>query len=255
MFNDHVREAIGIHHNTIYVALQGSQNYKLNYENSDIDTKAILVPTLKEISRNTRPISTTYVRSNNEHIDFKDIRLIFNCYRKQNINFIETLFSTQWWGDSYYLPEIGKLRYEAANIAYYDRDAAIRCMAGMAYEKYHALYKPYPAQVEDIEKFGYAPKQLHHLVRLVEFMERYIKGVPYAECLISEQREYLIELKRGVIPYDKVQELADSALLQIDQMKTLYLTKPHPKDEKTGKLLDNIQYTIIEKALRKEILQ
>lgn len=255
MFNDHVREATSIHHNTIYVALQGSQNYKLNYENSDIDTKAIVVPTLKEVTRATQPLSTTHVRENNEHIDFKDIRLMFNCYKKQNINFIETLFATEWWCHRDYLAEIGKLRYEASRIAYYNRDAAVKCMAGMAYEKYHALYKPYPAQVDDIEKFGYAPKQLHHLVRLVEFMERYIKGVPYAECLISQQREYLIELKRGVTPFNKVQELADFALSQIDQMKVDYLANPHPKDEEIGKLLDDIQYEIIKKALRKEILE
>lgn len=255
MFNDHVQEAVDIHKNTIYIALQGSQNYKLNYENSDIDTKAIIVPTLNEIAKAAKPISTTHVRENNEHIDFKDVRLMFNCYKKQNINFIETLFSTKWWCDKEYVAEIGKLRYEAPRIAYYDTAAAVKCMAGMAYEKYHALYKPYPAQVDDIEKFGYAPKQLHHLVRLVEFMERYIKGVPYAECLISEQRDYLIELKRGITPFDKVQELADSALSQIDQMKTDYLAKPHPKNEEIGKLLDDIQYEIIVKALRKEILK
>ena len=64
------------------IFLQGSQNYDLDYEGSDIDTKLIVCPTFKEIAFNKKPISTTHVMENNEHIDFKDIRLYINEFRK-----------------------------------------------------------------------------------------------------------------------------------------------------------------------------
>ena len=49
--------------------LQGSQNYLLDYEESDIDTKLIVVPTFKDIALARKPVSTTHIRENDEHID------------------------------------------------------------------------------------------------------------------------------------------------------------------------------------------
>jgi predicted nucleotidyltransferase len=72
------------------VFLQGSQNYGLQYEESDIDTKAIILQKFDDFVLNNKPISTTLILDSNEHIDLKDIRLMFECFKKQNINFIET---------------------------------------------------------------------------------------------------------------------------------------------------------------------
>ena len=77
----------------IYIALQGSQNYNLEYEDSDIDSKVIVTPNLRDVVENRKPVSTTHVCKNDEHIDLKDIRLMFDCFKKQNINFIEILFT------------------------------------------------------------------------------------------------------------------------------------------------------------------
>ena len=66
------------------IFLQGSQNYGLDYENSDIDTKIIVLPSFEDIILNKQPISTTSVLPNDEHLDVKDIRLMFDCFKKQN---------------------------------------------------------------------------------------------------------------------------------------------------------------------------
>ena len=79
--------------NIVGIFLQGSQNYGLETEDSDIDTKLITTPTLNDFIYNRKPISTTHFRANGEHIDFKDIRLMFDTFRKQNLNFIEILFT------------------------------------------------------------------------------------------------------------------------------------------------------------------
>lgn len=65
------------------VFLQGSRNYELDYEGSDIDTKLIVVPNFKNICFNEKPVSTTYVRTDEEHTDWKDIRLYMETFRKQ----------------------------------------------------------------------------------------------------------------------------------------------------------------------------
>lgn len=41
--------------------LQGSQNYKLDYEDSDIDTKAIVLPSFSDFVLTRKPVSTTHV--------------------------------------------------------------------------------------------------------------------------------------------------------------------------------------------------
>ena len=92
---DHYNEALEYFpkNNIVGIFLQGSQNYRLETEFSDVDTKLMVTPTLDEICFNRAPHSTTHVRANDEHIDFKDIRLMLQTFRKQNLNFLEILFT------------------------------------------------------------------------------------------------------------------------------------------------------------------
>ena len=68
------------------LCLQGSQNYGLDIYTdeykSDIDTKVIIIPSLEDVVMNRKPISTTHVLPNNEHLDIKDIRLYFDNFKK-----------------------------------------------------------------------------------------------------------------------------------------------------------------------------
>lgn len=139
----------------LYLSLAGSQNYNLDYEYSDIDTKAMVVPTLRDVVLNNKPVSTTHVMENNEHCDLKDIRLMFENFKKQNINFLEVLFSPYYWVDERYEEEFEQLRAHAEEIAHYNENVAVKCMLGMAKEKYKAMEHPYPTLIDKIEKYGY----------------------------------------------------------------------------------------------------
>ena len=77
------------------VFLQGSQNYKLDNEQSDIDTKAIVLPTFDDFIDNRPAVSTKLIVGNNEQMDVKDIRVMFEVLKKSNINFLEILFTQQ----------------------------------------------------------------------------------------------------------------------------------------------------------------
>ena len=71
---------------------QGSGNYGLDYEGSDVDTKLIVTPTFEDIAMNKKAVSTTHIRENEEHIDFKDIRLYIQTFRKQIRNRFKILY-------------------------------------------------------------------------------------------------------------------------------------------------------------------
>lgn len=233
------------------IFLQGSQNYGLDVPGSDVDTKLIVTPTFEEIAFNKKPHSTTHVRANDEHIDFKDIRLYIQTFRKQNLNFLEILFTPYKIINPMYVNDWNKLVTHAEEIAHYNRFLAVKAMKGVAMEKYHALEHPYPAKVKVLEKFGYDPKQLHHLLRIEEYLERYIAGDKYRDCLAPKTAEYLIEVKLGKYTKEEAEKVAENAMHHIETMSAA-ITKDSEWDKvdpAVEALLDEVQLGIMRTAM------
>ena len=240
-------------YNPIYLALQGSQNYQLDYEGSDIDTKAIVLPSLKDIVLSKKAVSTTHILKNDEHCDVKDVRLMCGNFLKQNINFLEILFTPYYWVDENYKPEIEELRALREEIAHYNMIAAVNCMAGMAYEKKKAMEHPYPATISKIEKFGYDPKQLHHICRMREFMERYLAGESFENCLITNHKGYLLDVKKGCYALDQARLVANAELEVIEELKEKYRPTLSSARDEIKDRVDNIIYSLIAKKLKKDL--
>lgn len=245
--------------NILGIFLQGSQNYGLDYEGSDVDTKLIVVPTLKDIAMNAKPISTTYVRpSDSAHTDLKDIRLYMETFKKANINFVEILFTDYKYINEYYLPEWNELVKNREAIAIYNPARAIKSMVGVALEKYHAMEHPYPIAAQEIAEYGYSAKQLHHLARIRYFLEDYLLEHDYKDCLNpdGETKKILMRLKTTHMPLKEARELAQEYLAAI---KTMEKDSALWFDINVGNkavldLFDTVQYQIIEKGLRREIV-
>ena len=260
--NEHYEEAKTLidESRIVCLCLQGSQNYGLDYAGSDIDTKLIVVPSFEDIVFNRRPMSTTHVRHNNEHIDIKDFRLYRQCFEKQNLNFLEILFTPykivnpqyeQWWNH---------LVENREAIAHYDFHRAIKSMKGIALEKYHAMEHKYPSKVDIIERYGYDSKQLHHLLRVEEYLARYIEGRSYEECLIptKETAERLRKIKEdnGFLNLTDARMVADEALLHIEHMcdDALELFESGA-NQAVDDLLDQVQYDIMKFAVAYELME
>lgn len=241
----------------IYLGLQGSQNYGLDvYDSdykSDVDTKAIVLPSFEDFIENKEPISTTLVLDNNEHIDVKDIRVMFDNFKKQNINFIEILFTEYYICNPKYSKEMKKLLENNERIARYNTNQALRCMSGMSMEKLKALQHPYPSIVDKIEKYGYDPKQLHHILRLNDFIGKYVENKPYQECLIPNNIDYLIDVKKGNIPCNIAIELANAVDLHTKMIKDSYVTEIDTIDQDVEALLHNVKTEILKKKFREDL--
>lgn len=257
VLNDHYLEAHQYfeHRNIVGLFLQGSQNYGLDTEESDVDTKLVVTPSLSDIVMNKPAVSTTHVRANNEHIDFKDIRLMLGTFRKQNLNFLEILFTDYFMLNGMYEAEWDELVKYREKIAHYNIYAAIKAMKGIALEKYHAMEHRYPAKVNIIDRFGYDPKQLHHLLRVEDYLERYIVGAPYEACLKPCDPEYLIQVKLGMYDLDRARTIANLSIEHIDQMCERF-TKDSPyntNDPFIDELLDHVQEEIMTISIKKEL--
>lgn len=242
-------------YNVLGVFLQGSQNYQLDFEGSDIDTKAILIPSFADFVLNRKPESTTLIREDNSHIDIKDIRLMHECFRKQNINFIEILFTKYKCLNPEYAVLYQPMFDNNERIAHYNNYAAVNCIAGMVYEKHKALEHPYPTLIEKIEKYGYDNKQLHHILRCEEFLKRYIAGAPYAECLIPTRPQDLIDVKASYIySLEQAREIANNCELIVKDVKQKYMdTHPVVIDREVDVIMDSVLINVLKYAFKKEI--
>jgi hypothetical protein len=243
------------------IFLQGSQNYGLDYEGSDIDTKLIVVPTWEDICFNRKPVSTTHIRANDEHIDLKDIRLMFQTFRKQNLNFMEILFTKYKIINPMYEEYWAELVEYNEKVVMYDPCGAVKTMKGIAMEKYHAMEHRYPAKAEIIDAWGYDPKQLHHLFRISEFIDRYCDGMErYADILIAKDGEWLKSIKKvspTQRPYFDLEAARIQAKHELDnvvQRAEAFCKNEIPKDEQVDVILDRIQEKIMRDAIMAELL-
>ena len=235
---------------------QGSGNYGLDYEGSDVDTKCIVTPTFKEIALARKPMSTTHVRANDEHIDMKDIRLYVQTFRKQNLNFLEILYTPYCWFPNYsFFEQWNRLIEHREEITHYDPVRSVKSMMGIASEKYFAMEHHYPARMAWIEKYGYDPKQLHHLLRVSEYLDRYLAGEPYGDCLLTKQADYLKEVKQGLHPLEEAREIANKVYTDIHEKcdKFIEAHKSDPVDHSVDELLDDVAYQIMELSVQKDI--
>nr|DAW56044.1 MAG TPA: RNA repair pathway protein [Caudoviricetes sp.] len=234
---------------------QGSGNYGLDYEGSDVDTKLIVTPTLDDIIFNHKPVSTTHIRNNDEHTDWKDIRLMLQTFRKCNLNFTEILFTKYKIVNPLYMKQWDRIVDNNELIARYNEVAAVRTMKGIAMEKYHAMEHKYPSKIEIIDKYGFDGKQVHHLFRVEEHLQRYINGEAYADCLISKQAEYLKNVKIcGYLSLEEARVLAKESLNRIcimaDKFRAEHIEETNPN---VDNLLDDVQREIMLIAIKREI--
>ena len=82
------------HEQIAYIGLYGSQNYKLNNRDSDIDCECFIFPGIDQILFNSNIFSTTIPTSYGTCV-IKDIRLAFDEIRKSSPNVLEC-FATKY---------------------------------------------------------------------------------------------------------------------------------------------------------------
>lgn len=252
---EHYNEALTLYpkNRILGIFYQGSGNYGLDTPKSDVDTKCILLPTLEEICFNKSPISYTHVRENNEHIDFKDIREMMKCFKKGNINFLEILFTQYNFINPDYYTLWEPMFVNAEKLARYDNYRFIKATAGMSAEKYHALCLDRPSQHDEIQQYGWATKQLHHLMRLSLFISRWTVGESFANCLIDPRSKLLTALKcngHDLLTLEEAQAQAKELDERIKNIKDGYLaTHEHLVDSESEEIVNSVTINIIKKCL------
>lgn len=172
------------------IFLYGSQNYNCATEESDVDTKAIIIPTYHDLCCG-RPISVELSLDNGEHCEVKDIREMVKMWKKQNINFLEILFTKYYiindlYKDMWQYYFIGKRDI----ITQYDINAAVRSMVGQA--------------LHTIKQNPNNCKKIANGWRFNLFLTKMFSAVNYGDYIyLSEsERETFLDIKTGKITID-----------------------------------------------------
>lgn len=174
-------------YDVIYVGLYGSQNYNLDDEQSDIDVKAIIMPSLHDII--FRKVTSTTVECEKGNIDVKDLITFYDVIKKGNFSYIESIQTKYSIGDKYIKKLFSKFEVNKKSVL------------GAMYEKRKALTHEYPSKVEEFKKWGFDPKQHHHILRLYDLLNYDLIYNSNASYLVYEnsdpRRQELIDYKRN----------------------------------------------------------
>ena len=218
------------------VFLYGSQNYGCDMQDSDIDTKAIIVPSLDDLIFR-KPISKT-VKMDVGECDVKDIREMFHMWKKQNVNFLEILFTDYFYVTPRYESHFKNISALKGRIIRYDEKHAVDCILGLFNRELKRLFRE---DDPDVIRYGYRRKSYCNVLRLCDAMERYTMGESDYKRIIStpEHKQY----KTRVLPIEMVKRNVEVITRNIEQMHDEFT--PKPIDTATGEQMDKIVRNII----------
>ena len=217
--------------------LYGSQNYKIDTPESDIDTITILVPSFSDLIFK-EPISKQLIMpaGTHEHCVVKDIRKIIEQWKKQSLNFLEILFTDYYIINPIFQEEWNEILKEREFIARMDLDKAIKAIYGQAKNTY-------------LQNKADKKKQANAL-RMFFFLQDLVSWKPYKDCMTSHH-ELVYKVKTGECenPYK------EDFIYQLNMFTDKYtgsgfLFLP---DRETMNFLDTMLYEIIKKNALPEL--
>ena len=255
-----VNKAKSMNYTVLYAANYGSHNYNLDIDNeeyqSDVDTKVIILPTLEELVKNSKPVSTTYTISTGQ-CDIKDIRAFIPVLLKANIQFLEILTAKEQWINPLYKEEFNFFIDNLPKLIEENKNELLKSIKGMCLEKQKALCHPYPTIEWKINKWGYDGKQLHHIIRLKDFIDNYF----YSKQSFSEAIWYkdddprkvlLMSAKLNKMPLKQAQDMA-KLFCEMIKCEVIRLSDNNYNNI-YKKLYENKAQEIIINNIRKQIL-
>ena len=191
-------ESLG--YDVLYMGLFGSQNYGLDNDRSDIDLRAIVLPTMEQLIKKERV--SKQIETEIGLIDVKDIIDFHDVIIKGNFAYIESV-KTKWFvGD------------EKIRDLFKDIRINLNSLKGDMYTKAKAFRSPYSTKEM---KDGYEAKELYHLIRMYYLFQSKDITMPFIDYSNNEEvKNYLLDIK-----YNKNNIIDTLDFIDISSYKTI----------------------------------
>ena len=246
-------------YNVLAVMLYGSQNYDLDTIDSDIDVKAILLPSLDDMIQNKSPISTN-IEYENGLIELKDIREFYKTIKKGNPAYLEVLVSDYRYGEGELYKTFEETFCKKNLIDTYVQAIADRfynACYGMMLQKQKALTHPYPSIQHKIDQYGFDSKQLHHMIRLFNIILETYYNFEYSEVIVANYfaKELMMQIK-DMSYFNKsyeenIQDAKEMAKMYISRAE---LYRPEYSSKETASIIEKTLYNTMNKIIKRNIL-
>ncbi len=222
----------------IYIGLYGSQNYNLDDELSDYDVKAIILPSLHDII--FRKTTSKTIECENGSIDVKDLITFYSVIKKGNFSYVECIDTKYFIGDKDIKEMFKVIRPN------------LKSVLGAMYEKRKALTHEYPSKTEEFKKWGFDPKQYHHIIRLYDLLrskEETKSYLVYGEEKTFINKNIMLKMKRNTDNSTKefVEKNSDNIINKAKElMPENYKYEPINLDDEINKYIEeNIKVEIL----------
>lgn len=189
----------------LFLALQGSQNYNLDDENSDVDSIAVVLPKYDDLILGNFIETKTYIMPNNEHVDIIDLRTIKNFWIKQNTHFLQILFTDYKLINRKYrdlIELLYNLNEDIAKINYKHLFHNIKGLSQQCHKTYQDIF----------EDSLYNGKKAYHIIRFNYLLTNLYNGLSYKESLCTFPEEvYMIinKIKRKIYDFKEARKFIE----------------------------------------------
>ena len=203
------------------VYLQGSQNYNVHTDKSDVDSKMVVVPTLRSLIRDTKLTVDMDVPCEDGSIEkcsvkpYKDFEALFF---KGNFNNLEILFTDYRIGGCEFTNILRNRREELVKTIW---PGLVSACLGMQNQKKAGLYKFTEGTKEFFDQYGYDNKNLIHILRIADTVNRYPYCANFAEALkiSGSTKEEINLIREGKVSKDCVDFMVTSAMGVVEAVR------------------------------------
>lgn len=234
------------------IFLQGSQNYIEDkfLPESDIDSKAVVFPTKKDLYLGNIDQSKERILENDEHLNELDVRNFLKILKKPGVNNYESLFTEYVIVNPKYEKFYKDLVSIRENIVRMDEKKFLMSLMGMSFGELKLLEKSNGSQSHDVDKYGYSRKRLANVLRYNALAKAYLENKDFSSCLkaLNQNDVYNIRTKQ-VYTLDEARKLAHSADKETTELAKSFKCVTNNAKE-TNKKLEKIFVDMIEESLK-----
>lgn len=204
------------------VYLQGSQNYNVHTDKSDVDSKMVVLPTIRSLIRDTKLTVDMDVPCEDGSVEkcsvkpYKDFEALFF---KGNFNNLEILFTEYRIGGCEFTEILRNRREELVKKIW---PGLVSACLGMQNQKKAGLYKFTEGTKEFFDEHGYDNKNLIHILRIADTVNRYPYCANFAESLkiSGSTKEEINLIRAGKVGKDSVDFMVDSAMRVVETVRS-----------------------------------
>lgn len=190
-----------------FTALQGSQNYNLDDELSDVDTVSLMVPSFEQLVLDINVAKKTHSINYSDGIStIKDFRAVFRTFIKGAVNVYQILYTPYVSVNEKYRKHFDYLRSMADDITSNNQRSIIYSTLGVIRSNLVSITRV-DERILSSNELG---KRFAMSFYYREFIERFMDGESFGSAMVTQNADYLKRLKRWKV---------DSLLYSIDDME------------------------------------